>query len=104
LKDTAVAVFCSDSMVVNPNATVYIVTGAAGSREGHEPFRLPKPVYSAVRFDTYGYSKMMPVNSTHLYWKQIQTDSGEPNKDMGETIDEMWLIVDKHGPFPDRVG
>jgi hypothetical protein len=67
----------NDSMVVNPNATVYIVTGAAGSREGHEPFRLPKPVYSAVRFDTYGYSKMMPVNSTHLYWKQIQTDSGE---------------------------
>lgn len=29
----------------------------------------------------YGYSKMKVFNSTHLYWKQIETDTGEVGED-----------------------
>jgi hypothetical protein len=34
----------------NPSATIYIVTGAAGSHELHEPFTRPQPARSAFRF------------------------------------------------------
>jgi len=34
---------------INPPSTVYIVTGAAGSREGHEKFTRPEAEWDAFR-------------------------------------------------------
>jgi hypothetical protein len=87
------------SQVTNPPATTYVVTGDAGNSEGHEPFTRPQPTWSAFRGNVFGYSRMVIHNDTHLYWEQVQTDSGEPLADMGKIIDYMWLEQHNHGPF-----
>ncbi len=48
----------SESSYVDPNATIYIVTGAAGSQEMHESFSKTPPTWSAFRSNTFGYSRM----------------------------------------------
>ena len=60
------------SLVSDPAASVYVVTGDAGNREGHEPFTMPQPKWSAFRSNTYGYARMEVHNSTHLLWEQVQ--------------------------------
>ena len=66
----------------NPNATIYIITGAAGSAEMHSPFDLATPTYTAYRSNTFGYSRFLVHNSTHAQWQQVQTD---PNVFTGAT-------------------
>ena len=48
----------SDQSNVNPKAPIYVVTGAAGSHELHEPFTRPQPEWSAFRSNSFGYSKI----------------------------------------------
>lgn len=64
----------TDQSNVNPKGTIYVVTGAAGSKEMHEPFTRAQPKWSALRSNTFGYSKMTVYNHTHVHWQQIQTD------------------------------
>jgi hypothetical protein len=56
---------------VNPEATTYITTGAAGCPEQPQPFLTPQPVNSAFRTNTYGYSRFTVHNATHLHWEQV---------------------------------
>jgi hypothetical protein len=61
--------FKTDQSNVEPKATIYIVTGAAGCQEMHEPFTKPQPPRSAFRSNTFGYSKMWIYNATHIQWQ-----------------------------------
>jgi len=90
------------NLVKNPAAPVYIVTGDAGNREGHEKFSRAQPKWSAFRSNTFGYSRLTVHNDTHLYWEQIMTDNGQPKADYGKVIDTMWLIQQHHGPYAQK--
>jgi hypothetical protein len=84
----------------NPNATIYIITGAAGSPEMHEGFDNAQPSWSAYRSNTFGYSRLLVHNATHIRWQEVQTDPTLfPTADYGRVIDDVWIIQEKHGPF-----
>eukprot|EP00755_Sulcionema_specki_P007987 Sspe_Gene.5761::Locus_1913_Transcript_1_1_Confidence_1.000_Length_1870::g.5761::m.5761 len=90
----------SDQSNINPKATVYIVTGAAGSHEMHEPFTRPMPSWSAFRSNTFSYSRMIVHNASHIHWEQVQTDPTLfPGADYGRVIDSVWYVQHQHGPF-----
>jgi len=90
----------SDRSNVNPKATIYIVTGAAGSQEMHEGFDKDPPSWSAFRSNTFGYSRALVHNHTHLQWQQVQTDPTLfPDSDYGRIIDDVMIVQNKHGPF-----
>eukprot|EP00051_Salpingoeca_urceolata_P028294 m.486118 g.486118 ORF g.486118 m.486118 type:complete len:545 (+) comp24185_c0_seq1:153-1787(+) len=90
----------TDQSNLEPKATIYIVTGSAGCRELHEPFRMKQPPRSAYRSNTFGYSKMIVHNATHMRWQQIRTDpTFFPKSKYGEIIDDTWFIQHNHGPF-----
>eukprot|EP00755_Sulcionema_specki_P004860 Sspe_Gene.31210::Locus_15406_Transcript_1_3_Confidence_0.250_Length_1816::g.31210::m.31210 len=90
----------SDQSNIDPKATVYIVTGAAGSHEMHEPFTRPQPSWSAFRSNSFSYTRMYVYNSTHIHWQQIQTDPTLfPKSDYGRVIDDTWFVQHQHGPF-----
>jgi len=84
----------------NPKAPIYIVTGAAGCKELHEPFTRPQPPRSAFRSNTFGYSRMIIYNHSHVQWQQIMTDPTffGPDK-YGKIIDDVWVVQPNHGPF-----
>lgn len=50
---------------VDPKAPIYIVTGAAGCSELHEPFTRAQPGRSAFRSNNFGYSRFHIYNHTH---------------------------------------
>eukprot|EP01060_Flectonema_neradi_P029795 TRINITY_DN41_c0_g2_i1.p1 TRINITY_DN41_c0_g2~~TRINITY_DN41_c0_g2_i1.p1 ORF type:complete len:530 (+),score=144.80 TRINITY_DN41_c0_g2_i1:44-1633(+) len=90
----------SDQSNLNPRATIYVVTGAAGCREMHSPFKKPQPSWSAYRSNSFSYTRMMVYNSSHIHWQQVQTDPTEfPQSDYGRVIDDVWIVQDRHGPF-----
>ena len=53
-------------------ATIYIVTGAAGNQEMHEGFTKKQPTWSAFRSNTFGYSRMLIHNASHIHWQQVR--------------------------------
>ena len=115
---------------VNPKAPIYIVTGAAGCSELHEPFTRAQPGRSAFRSNNFGYSRFHIHNHTHVHWQQVimdPTSPGPPNADgsggrsffgksgpcdgephtcqnmpEGTVIDDTWVIQPKHGPFSEE--
>jgi hypothetical protein len=89
----------SDRSNIDPKAPIYIVSGAAGSREMHEPFDRPQPSWSAFRSNTFGYSVATIHNATHLHWQQVQTDPTALNSSYGAIIDDAWIVQHSHGPF-----
>merc|ERR1712048_1462068 len=90
----------SDRSNIDPNAPIYIVSGAAGSREMHEPFTREQPSWSAFRSNTFGYSIFWAHNATHVHWQQVQTDpTSFPLSDYGRVIDDTWIVQRQHGPF-----
>lgn len=92
----------SDRSNIDPKAPIYIVSGAAGNTEMHEPFTRPQPSWSAFRANTFGYSRMTVYNSTHLHWQQIATDPTQfpgNGSTYGSVIDDAWIIQHRHGPF-----
>lgn len=90
----------SDRSELDPKATIYIVSGSAGSREMHEPFTRPQPTWSAFRSDAFSYSILWAYNSTHIHWQQIATDPTEfPGSEYGKVLDEVWFVQHNHGPF-----
>jgi len=90
----------SNKSTKNPTAPMYVVTGAAGSHEMHEPFNRKQPSWSAFRSNSFGYSRFFVYNSTHLHWQQVQTDPTQfPESEYGRVIDDAWIIQENHGPF-----
>eukprot|EP01065_Artemidia_motanka_P042868 TRINITY_DN581_c0_g1_i1.p1 TRINITY_DN581_c0_g1~~TRINITY_DN581_c0_g1_i1.p1 ORF type:complete len:567 (+),score=211.15 TRINITY_DN581_c0_g1_i1:71-1702(+) len=90
----------SDKSNMDPKAPIYVVTGAAGSHELHEPFTRPQPAWSAFRSNSFCYTRMLVYNSTHIHWQQVQTDPTEfPASDYGRVIDDAWIVQHNHGPF-----
>eukprot|EP01059_Diplonema_ambulator_P028960 TRINITY_DN47_c0_g4_i3.p2 TRINITY_DN47_c0_g4~~TRINITY_DN47_c0_g4_i3.p2 ORF type:complete len:549 (+),score=228.56 TRINITY_DN47_c0_g4_i3:39-1685(+) len=90
----------SDQSNMDPKATIYVVTGAAGSPEMHEPFTYPQPSWSAFRSNSFCYTRMYVYNATHIHWQQVQTDPTEfPGSDYGRVIDDTWIVQHNHGPF-----
>jgi hypothetical protein len=90
----------SDLSNVDPKATVYIVTGAAGCDELHEPFTRAQPPRSAFRSNNFGYSQMLIHNDTHLQFQQIMTDpTFFGPSDYGRVIDDVFIVQHDHGPF-----
>ena len=97
----------TDQSNVEPKATIYIVTGAAGCSELHEPFTRPQPPRSAFRSNNFGYSRMIIHNHTHMRWQQVITDPGDKAgnpfftgvEPYGTVIDDIWIVQSKHGPF-----
>eukprot|EP01060_Flectonema_neradi_P029793 TRINITY_DN41_c0_g1_i2.p1 TRINITY_DN41_c0_g1~~TRINITY_DN41_c0_g1_i2.p1 ORF type:complete len:536 (+),score=134.08 TRINITY_DN41_c0_g1_i2:49-1656(+) len=90
----------SQTNFTNPTATIYVVTGAAGSHEMHTPFDIKQPSWSAFRSDTFGYSRMIVHNASHIHWQQVQTDPADfPQSDYGRVIDDIWIVQNSHGPF-----
>ena len=92
----------SDQSNVNPKAPIYIITGAPGCNELHEPFTRPQPNRSAFRSNNFGYSRMEVHNSSHIRWQQVIMDNGKffrgvPAK--GTVIDDTWIVQKSHGPF-----
>jgi len=85
---------------VEPNAPIFIVTGAAGCKELHEPFQEKQPPRSAFRSNTFGYSRMIVHNESHLRWQQVMTDPTFFGPDQyGKVIDDTWIVQSNHGPF-----
>lgn len=97
---------------VNPTAPIYIVSGAAGCNELHEPFTRSQPPRSAFRSNNFGYSRMWVYNSSHIHWQQVIMDPGtydattgtrkpffEGVPAEGTVIDDTWIIQPSHGPF-----
>eukprot|EP01061_Rhynchopus_euleeides_P018628 TRINITY_DN307_c0_g1_i5.p2 TRINITY_DN307_c0_g1~~TRINITY_DN307_c0_g1_i5.p2 ORF type:complete len:567 (+),score=241.54 TRINITY_DN307_c0_g1_i5:50-1702(+) len=90
----------SDQSYNNPNATIYIVSGAAGSIEMHTPFKEDQPSWCAYRSNTFGYTRFLVSNSTHLHIQQVQTDPSKfPLADYGRVIDDVWIVQHNQGPF-----
>ena len=84
----------------NPRAPIYVVSGAAGSKELHDAFTKTQPEWSAFRSNSFSYSRLFVHNATHLNWQQVQTDpTFFPASDYGRVIDDWWVVQDKHGPF-----
>jgi len=83
----------SKGMIVNPQATVHLIAGAAGSDEGlsnNEWFEWTVGSdswsYLAHRYGVdYGYGMMSIENSTHLHWQYFR--SGDNGLE-----DEFWIV------------
>jgi len=69
---------------VNPSATAYVVQ-ATGGVFTDWTYIEPKPAWSAVRNDKWGYGRMTTLNSTHLHYEFMHQESGD-------CIDEFWII------------
>ena len=93
----------SEKSNIDPSATVYIVTGAAGSPEMHEGFSKIAPTWSAFRSNSFGYTVFEAHNASHVHLQQIQTDPTLfPGADYGRVIDDAWYVQHNHGPFDAR--
>ena len=87
----------SDLSNIDPHATVYIVTGAAGCDELHEPFTRPQPPRSAFRSNNFGYSQIIVHNTTTLQFQQIMTDpTFFGPADYGRIIDDVFIVSLSH--------
>eukprot|EP01061_Rhynchopus_euleeides_P006679 TRINITY_DN15726_c0_g1_i1.p1 TRINITY_DN15726_c0_g1~~TRINITY_DN15726_c0_g1_i1.p1 ORF type:complete len:536 (+),score=185.13 TRINITY_DN15726_c0_g1_i1:42-1649(+) len=89
----------STQSYVDPTATVYIVTGAAGSREMSSAFQQPSPSWSAFRSNSFSYSRMLVYNATHIHWQQVLTDPVHFEGKYGDILDDVWFVQHNHGPF-----
>lgn len=90
----------SEPSNVDPKAPIYIVSGSAGNREMHEPFRREQPSWSAFRSNTFSYSLFWTHNSTHVHWQQVSTDpTAFPLSQYGAILDDVWIVQNSHGPF-----
>eukprot|EP00754_Rhynchopus_humris_P014686 Rhum_TRINITY_DN14406_c0_g1::Rhum_TRINITY_DN14406_c0_g1_i1::g.87309::m.87309 len=90
----------TEKSYVNPTAPVYLVTGAAGSKEMHTPFTKDMPSWSAFRSNTFGYTRMIVHNSSHIHFQQVSTDpTSFPMSKYGAVIDDWWVVQHKQGPF-----
>lgn len=73
----------------NPQATTYIVAGAAGNRDEHnDPLSTTQQEWSWFQSLIYGFGELMVHNNTHVNWKYFESFTGE-------VLDEFWIMKDK---------
>jgi hypothetical protein len=60
--------------MMRAQAPVYVVSGAAGCKELHKPWAHPQAPFTAFRSNTFGYTRMIIHNHTHLHLEQVETD------------------------------
>jgi len=85
---------------VNPKYMTSIVVGSPGCKEKVSAIEGPKASL-AVHSNTYGFGKLQVVNETHAHWSWLQTMAATETggyKGVRAVQDELWLVVDKHGP------
>jgi hypothetical protein len=72
----------------NPRAPIHIIEGIAGNRQLREP--LTETPHDWVRFMSldYGYGVLKVLNTTHMYWEQI-------NSETEEVIDTLMISKDE---------
>jgi len=77
----------SGDVYENPNAPVYIINGAAGNDEGHQPYLLNMSITAVIDATDYGYSRMHVFNATHFLWEFYLAQS--------QTVaDYIWIVKD----------
>ncbi|CAG9317709.1 unnamed protein product [Blepharisma stoltei] len=73
----------------NPNAPIYIVSGNAGNKRGHnDPIPEVLMPWTVFMHEDYGYGLLKVFNKTHLYWEQYSAMTGD-------TIDYVWIVKDR---------
>ncbi|XP_076470599.1 acid phosphatase type 7-like [Babylonia areolata] len=81
---------------VDPPGPVHIISGAAGSKHGVDPFKLPpKPEWSAVRVEgpaLNSYGHLQVVNGSHVYWEQRSIHNHT-------VLDSLWIVQHHHRKF-----
>jgi len=70
----------------DPTGMYHIVSGSAGCKERHDPFKHKVPPWSVFRSIDYGFGMMEIKNATHVHWRQYSVDH-YPKK----VIYEQWL-------------
>lgn len=74
---------------INADATLYIVSGNAGNRKGHnDPVPKLKKDWAVYMTEDYGYGRLQVFNKTHMLWVQYSAINLT-------TIDHVWLIKDR---------
>lgn len=63
-----------------PTGPIHIVAGAAGNREGQDPFTPNPQPYSAFRSDDYGYMRITVHNGSQIDLEQVSVD--DPRSDL----------------------
>ena len=60
----------------------------------HEGFTRVPPSWSAFRSNTFGYSRMIVHNSTHVHWQQVSTDpTSFPLSEYGRSVIVFSVLV-----------
>lgn len=72
----------------NPSAPIHILTGIAGNDHGPEALPPDPPEWFRYGSTEYGYGKLSILNSTHIYWEQL--DSAKE-----KVIDFLWISKDR---------
>jgi len=67
----------NDSIYHNVRYPIHIISGSAGCREMHDPFVFPKPKWSVVRSDNYGFGLLTVEEKLRLKFKQFSIDQGQ---------------------------
>jgi hypothetical protein len=65
----------SNDPYFEPNAPVYVISGAAGCDEDISPFMPQSYPWSAVRYPHYGLGRLQIQNRTHLSWAQYDASA-----------------------------
>ena len=74
---------------MNPKAPVYIVSGACGSGDGHEPYlNIPSQTWNVMYDNSHYGIAAMKVNQTSLEWSFLDSATGS-------IIDHFFIIKDK---------
>ena len=73
---------------VNPTAPIYILTGNAGNKFGHnDPISSTFADWTRFMSIEYGVGELFVYNSTHMYFQQYRSDTEE-------IIDHVSIIKD----------
>lgn len=69
----------------NPQATIYVTSGGAGSDGDNSKVLIPGPAWLSAWDNNISYSYLTVYNSTHLQWQQWLTGQNK-------TTDQFWII------------
>lgn len=59
----------------NPKAQVSILSGSAGSDHLHDAISATPQLWSVINVDNYGFGVLSVLNSSHIYWEQLDSQS-----------------------------
>ncbi|XP_074602984.1 acid phosphatase type 7-like [Brevipalpus obovatus] len=81
----------SEHLYINPEATVHIISGAAGGPEGLNEFSASPGEWSAKRISKYGFVQLTGANKTHLHIEYISIDE---HNQSAQVADDFWIMKD----------